>query len=86
VKYLSTLKKLKKKLFRFIKKIIMGLSNKVTNKTNNTPQIDTTLSKQEYEKLFEALKNSNIKGEDIQVMYNVILKLQTQYVEKHITK
>jgi hypothetical protein len=69
-------------------KRVMGIVNKENNQKqiNKKPQIDTTLSKQEYEKLFEALKNSNIKGEDIQVMYNVILKLQTQYVEKHITK
>ena len=64
----------------------MGLSEKTTSRVNKEPQIDLSLSKQEYEKLFEVLKDSNVKGGDVQIMYNIILKLQTQYIEKYNKK
>lgn len=60
----------------------MGLVNKQTKlpAVNSDTTSELTLSRHEYEKLFETLKNSTIRGEDIQMMYKVILKLQNQYI------
>lgn len=56
----------------------MGLVDKV-NKSSPT-KIDNTLNKQEYEFLFNIIKNSTFKGEHLEILYNLTLKLQNQYV------
>lgn len=63
----------------------MGLSSKVQQSTQSTQQ-DHTLSKQEYELLFSILKDTWIKGEEVQVMYSTIYKLQEQYISHYGNK
>jgi hypothetical protein len=56
----------------------MGLiekTNKVTPKSN-----EDALNKQEYEFLFNIIRNSTFKGEHLEILYNLTLKLQNQYV------
>jgi hypothetical protein len=57
----------------------MGLVEK-TGKVSPTSKIDNTLNKQEYEFLFNIIKNSTFKGEHLEILYNLTLKLQNQYV------
>jgi hypothetical protein len=69
----------------------MGIIDKQKSREQNQPSSQSEvdlgkfkdLSKQEYEKLFEALKHTWIKGEDIEIVYNAILKLQQQYILKY---
>lgn len=64
---------------------VMGISSKVEQVVK--PQLELhLLSKQEYELLFKILKETWIKGEDIQVMYGTIHKLQEQYISHYGNK
>jgi hypothetical protein len=63
----------------------MGLSSKV-EQVSKPQQPQHILSKQEYELLFKILKETWIKGEDIQVMYGTIHKLQEQYISHYANK
>jgi hypothetical protein len=56
----------------------MGLSEKVTK--TSPIKTDSTLNKQEYEFLFNIIRNSTFKGEHLEILYNLALKLQNQYV------
>jgi len=38
------------------------------------------LSKQEIEYLLLLIKDTNFKGEDVELLYNLVLKLQRQYI------
>ncbi len=38
------------------------------------------LSLQEYEFLFNMIKDSNFKGEQLELVYNLTIKLQNQYL------
>ena len=38
------------------------------------------LSKQEIEYLLLLIKDTNFKGEDIELLYNLVIKLQRQYI------
>lgn len=58
----------------------MGL---IKSNSQSDTNDDITLTKIEYQKLFEILKRSTIIGEDIQVTYSLILKLQQQYADKY---
>ncbi len=58
----------------------MGISSKVQQASKPEQSDQHLLSKQEYELLFKILKETWIKGEDIQVMYGTIHKLQQQYI------
>jgi len=40
------------------------------------------LNKQEIEILFELIKKSNFLGEHIETVYNMVIKLQNQYLEQ----
>jgi hypothetical protein len=56
----------------------MGLVDKV-NKFSPT-NTDNTLNTYEYEFLFNIIKNSTFKGEHLEILYNLVLKLQNQYM------
>jgi hypothetical protein len=59
----------------------MALVDKLSKSgTKETPQVPE-LSVQEYEFLFSLIKNSTFKGDQLEFLYNVILKLQTQYLK-----
>ncbi len=57
----------------------MGLTSKI-QEAAKPEQKDHTLSKEEYEFLFSVMKETTFKGEQVQVVYNTIRKLQEQYI------
>ena len=83
------------KIFGFIRnkiiKLVMGLLDKIKQQrgTPNVPLRDTALALdsdqldiQELELLLSVLKQSTFKGEMIEVMYNLVIKLQSQYMKQ----
>ena len=69
----------------------MGLLDKIKQQkgTQNAPLRDTALTLdsdqldiQELEFLLSMLKQSTFKGEMIEVMYNLVIKLQSQYMKQ----
>jgi hypothetical protein len=55
----------------------MSLLNKITGK----PQEDlNALTKQEIEFLLVLIKQSSFQGESLEYLYNLVLKLQQQYL------
>jgi hypothetical protein len=69
-------------LFLKILKKVMGLIDKIiSNKSNsisNTPTQDQ-LNTQELEFLLLLIKQSTFRGENIELVYNTALKLQSQH-------
>lgn len=53
----------------------MGLISKFTE-TNNQNKLTTP----EYEFLFSLIKSSTFKGEHLELVYNLTIKLQNQYL------
>jgi hypothetical protein len=83
------------KIFGFIRnkiiKLVMGLLDKIKQQkgTQNAPLMDTILtldsdqlSIQELEFLLLMLKQSTFKGEMIETMYSLVMKLQSQYMKQ----
>lgn len=66
-------------------KYIMGLLNKISKDNKSTKSkpkkqpIEFTLDTDEIRIILEGIKNSTYKGKDIEMMYNLILKLQDLY-------
>lgn len=60
----------------------MGLSNKVTQISNpvETSKFVDVLTGEELEFLFNIIKNSKFDGKDLELVYNLVLKLQNQYL------
>lgn len=58
----------------------MALVEKQKQSIKQTPQIEN-LTKDEYEFLFAVLKDMNFKGHQVEVLYNLIVKLQKNYLE-----
>jgi hypothetical protein len=55
----------------------MSLLDKIkTNKTQN----ESSLNKEELELILTLIKNSSFKGKDVEILYNLIYKLQQQYL------
>lgn len=55
----------------------MGLTQKVTNKTVITNPAKLTIA--EYEFLFFLIKNATFKGDQLEFVYNLTVKLQEEY-------
>jgi hypothetical protein len=55
----------------------MSLLNKITGKIHEDP---TALNKQEIELLLGLIKQSHFQGESLESLYNLVLKLQQQYL------
>ena len=83
------------KIFGFIRnkiiKLVMGLLDKIKQQKGiqNASLMDTTLtldsdqlSIQELEFLLLMLKQSTFKGEMIETMYSLVMKLQSQYMKQ----
>jgi hypothetical protein len=82
------------KLFGFIHKkllnIVMGFTanhmevGNIIEKTSPelTKQFPANLSVRELEIILTLIKKSSFLGEDIEVIYNMIIKLQNQYLEQ----
>jgi hypothetical protein len=64
----------------FSKNVIV--ENGENNPTNPTPEavFSNQLSKQEIELLLSLIKQTTFKGEHIETLYNLVLKLQNQYI------
>jgi hypothetical protein len=60
----------------------MGLANKVTQTSNpvETSNFIDVLTGEELEFLFNIIKNSKFDGKDLELVYNLVLKLQNQYL------
>ena len=56
----------------------MGLLNKINN--TPTPHPDS-LDKQEIEFILHTIKESNFKGEELDILYKIVVKLQNQYIK-----
>jgi hypothetical protein len=48
-------------------------------KSDNTYE----LTQKEYEFLFEIIKTTSFKGESVDLLYNIVYKLQEQYISKY---
>ena len=75
---------------KIIKKVIMALIDKIQNKGNQPIEADSSnlieLSKRETEVLLQTIRNSQFKGEDIEVLYNLVLKVQKLYIHYNSIK
>ncbi len=62
----------------------MGLIDKITPKINVNPPAPASdqLNLQELEFLLIMLKQSTFKGETIETIYNLVIKLQSQYTKQ----
>jgi len=59
----------------------MGLFDRVQNQQKAKPVPTDSLDKQEIEFILNTIKESNFKGEDLDTLYKVVIKLQNQYVK-----
>jgi hypothetical protein len=59
--------------------IVMALINKTKTQEETVKHIPQ-LTKLEYEFLFSLIKNSTFKGEQLELLYNLTVKLQAQYL------
>lgn len=75
---------------KIIKKVIMALIDKIQNKGNQPIEADSSnlieLNKRETEFLLQTIRNSQFKGEDIEVLYNLVLKVQKLYIHYNSIK
>jgi hypothetical protein len=58
-----------------------GIFNSDKQEQIQIPQSPTQLSPTEIEVLLSLIKRSNFLGEDIEPLYNMVAKLQNQYLE-----
>ena len=70
-------------ILNFLKKQVMGFtaSNIVVN-NEMSPKVDNYLNQKEIEVLLSLIKRSTFLGEDIESLYNLVIKLQNQYIEQ----
>jgi hypothetical protein len=61
-------------------KYVMGLIDKVGPKSKK-PKIEFTLNTDEIQIILQGIQNSTYKGKDIEMMYNLVLKLQNLYTK-----
>jgi hypothetical protein len=52
------------------------------NKNKNIPLIPNQLNIKELEVLISLIRKSTFSGEDIEPIYNMVIKLQNQYLEQ----
>ena len=60
----------------------MGILNKLSNAISTPPVNENQLSAEEIEFLLNALKTTTIMGEHVEMFYNMVVKLQNQYIEQ----
>jgi hypothetical protein len=75
VKFLFILKKIQKLVMAFI-------ANNVQTLNNTTPLLPAQLNAKELEVLLSLIKVSTFLGEDVEIIYNMVIKLQNQYLEQ----
>ena len=60
----------------------MGIIDKLSNAISTPPVNENQLTPEEIEFLLNALKTTTIMGEQVEMFYNMIVKLQNQYIEQ----
>jgi len=60
----------------------MGILDRITPKPSQIELAPNQLSTQEIEVLLSMIKRTNFLGEDIEPLYNLVVKLQSQYIEQ----
>lgn len=63
----------------------MAFSSKntvVTNPSSETPQTSPELELEELDFLLRVLGNADLKGHQVEMFYNMIVKLQNMYLQK----
>jgi|TARA_R110000744_G_scaffold45687_2_gene101243 hypothetical protein len=60
----------------------MGLRDSFTKQKQENTQ-HSSLSKQELEFLLALIKQVTFKGEDVELLYNVVSKIQQQYINQN---
>jgi hypothetical protein len=60
----------------------MGILDRITPKPSHIELTPNQLSTQEIEVLLSMIKRTNFLGEDIEPLYNLVVKLQSQYIEQ----
>jgi hypothetical protein len=60
----------------------MGIINKLSNAISTPPVNENLLSGEEMDFLLNALKTTTIMGEQVEMFYNMVVKLQNQYIEQ----
>lgn len=59
----------------------MSILDKIISNKNNEVIDPNKLNKQELELLLIVIKNTTIKGEQVEAFYNLIIKLQNQHTQ-----
>jgi hypothetical protein len=60
----------------------MGIINKLSNAIATPPVNENQLTAEEIEFLLNSLKTTHIMGEHVEMFYNMVIKLQNQYLEQ----
>jgi hypothetical protein len=60
----------------------MGILDKIRTSSSSEEQPSNQLTIQEIEVLLSMIKRTTFLGEDIEPLYNLIIKLQDQYIEQ----
>jgi len=60
----------------------MGILDKIKPSSSPQEQLTNQLSQQEIEVLLSMIKRTTFLGEDIEPLYNLIIKLQDQYINQ----
>ena len=60
----------------------MGLLDKITSNPQPQEVPSNQLSQQEIEVLLSMIKRTTFLGEDLEPLYNLVVKLQNQYTEQ----
>jgi hypothetical protein len=76
--FLSILNKLKKLVMSFTAGHVAGDNNE----KKQQPLSSNQLSAKEIEVLLSMVKRTTFLGEDIEPLYNLVIKLQNQYIEQ----
>ena len=59
-----------------------GIRQPIEEEKIETPQPNTELSLSELEFLLKVIGNADLKGHQVEMFYNMALKLQNQYIAK----
>ena len=71
-----------KKFMSFSSKNLVVANDNTTQQSQNTPVPYSEFSLQELEILLIALKECNLKGSQIELFYNLVLKVQNKYLSQ----
>jgi hypothetical protein len=64
---------------------VMGIVNKIISKNDKTQVLDPNiLTAPELEFLLNTLRGTTIKGEQVEMFYNLVVKIQNQYINQTV--